>query len=99
MKLHNILSEDEITTESVKRQYKKVNGKIEKRFRCSGGPKKGKLVSKPSICFKRKDRDKVRRGRKVMRLKKKLISRKTKISKRRSISKIIARMNKRLSGK
>lgn len=98
MKLSNIFPEDEIT-EGVKRQYKSVGGKMEKRFRCTGGNKKGKLVSKPSICFKRKDPKKVRRGKKLMRMKKNLIARKTKISKRKQISKLITRMNKRISGK
>ncbi len=98
MKLSDIFPDDELN-EGVIRQYKKINGKVEKRFRCSGGQKKGKLVSKPSLCFKKKDRDKVRRGKKLMRTKKKLISRKTKVAKRKSISKLIKRMNKRLSGK
>lgn len=99
MKLSDIFPEDAELEEGVKRQYKKVGGKIQKRFRCTGGPKKGKLVAKPAVCFKRKDRDKVRRGKKLMRIKKKLIARKSKISKRRSVSKVITRMNKRLSGK
>jgi len=99
MKLCNIFPEDAELEEGVKRQYKKINGTVQKRFRCTGGPKKGKLVAKPAVCFKRKDRDKVRRGKKLMRVKKKLIARKSKISKRRSISKLITRMNKRISGK
>ena len=97
MRLIDILGDE--LEEGVKRQYKKVGGKIEKRFRCTGGKKKGKFVANASVCFKRKDPKKVRRGRKVMRTKKKLIMRKSQISKRRSISKLIARMNKRLSGR
>ena len=100
MRLIDILGEelDELD-EAVKRQYKKVGGNIEKRFRCTAGKKKGKFVSSPSICFRRKDPKKVRRGKRLMRVKKKLIQRKSQISKRRSISRLITRMNKRLSGK
>lgn len=98
MKLIDILTDDEIT-EGVKRQYKNVGGVMKHRFRCSSGRKRGKLVSKPSLCFKRKDPKKVRRGKKLMRTKKALISRKAKISKRKNISRLIRRMNKRLSGK
>lgn len=98
MKLNDIFPEY-VLTEGIKRQYKKINGKIEKRFRCTSGNKQGKLVATPATCFKKKDRAKVRRGKKIMRLKKRVISRKTKVSKRKSISKIITRMNKRLSGK
>ena len=99
MKLSDIFPEDEHIIEGVKRQYKNVGGVLTKRFRCTGGKKKGKIVSKPSICFQRKDPKKVRRGKKIMRIKKKLIARKTKISKRRQISKLVTKMNKRLSGK
>ena len=98
MRLIDIVPDEEVT-EGVKRQYKNVGGVMKKRFRCSGGKKKGKLVSKPSLCFKRKDPKKIRRGKKIMRTKKAMITRKTKVSKRRQISKLVARMNKRLSGK
>lgn len=98
MRLIDIVPDDEIT-EGVKRQYKNVGGVMKKRFRCSGGKKKGKLVSKASLCFQRKDPKKVRRGRKLMRIKKAVITRKSKVTKRRQISKLVARMNKRLSGR
>ncbi len=98
MKLIDIVPDEQVT-EGVKRQYKNIGGTMQKRFRCAGGRKKGKLVSKPSLCFKRKDPKKVRRGKKLMRTKKALIARKTKVSKRKQISKLVARMNKRLSGK
>jgi len=97
MKLINILPEGELD-EAVIRQYKNIGGVMKKRFRCGSGKKKGKLVSKPSICFKRKDPKKVRRGRKLMRMKGKVITRKTKIAKRKQISRLITKMNKRLSG-
>lgn len=90
---------EDILDEGAKRQYKKVNGKIEKRFRCSSGVRKGRMVASAAQCYKRKDRVKARRMKKTMRSKKKLISRKSRIAKRRSISKIISRMNARLAGK
>ena len=98
MKVIDILGEEEVT-EAASRQYKKVGGKAKKKFRCGSGRKKGKIVSKPSDCFKRKDPKKVRRGKKIMRIKKRIIARKSRISKRKSISKLISRMNKRLAGK
>lgn len=98
MKLIEIYPEDEIA-EGVQRQYKNIGGTVQKRFRCTAGKKKGRMVSKPIVCFKRKDPKKVRRGKKLMRIKKKLIMRKSKIAKRRQISKLITKMNKRLSGR
>lgn len=90
---------EDILDEGAKRQYKKVNGTIQKRFRCTSGQRKGRMVAKAAQCYKRKDRVKARRMKKMMRSKKRVISRKSRIAKRRSISKIITRMNQRLSGK
>lgn len=111
MKLHDILYQDvcieesvceetgEVLTEATVRQFKKLGKKVVKRYRCLSGAKKGKLVADPSKCAVRKDPRKVRQGRKTMRSKKGIISRKGKITKRKSMNKVIARMNKRMMGK
>lgn len=80
------------------RQWKRFGTEIRKRYRCTSGPKKGKLVADPSKCAGRKDPKKVRQGRKLQRTKKNVIQRKAKISKRKQISKMVTRMNKRLRG-
>lgn len=108
MKIYEILYEceevwvdenDEVLTEAAKRQFKRIGNEIRKRYRCMGGPKSGKLVATPGACATRKDPKKVRQGRKVMRARKGTIKRKAGITKRKSISKLVAKMNKRLSGK
>jgi hypothetical protein len=100
MLLHDILDSGIINsiTEATIRQFKKVNNEIKMRYRCLSGPKKGKIVTHPSKCGCRKDPKKVRRGKKIMRTKKQVIIRKSKIGKRKTISKLISRINKRLSG-
>lgn len=98
MKLDEILTE-EVLSEGAKRQFKRVGNEIKRRYRCTGGPKKGKLVTEPGKCATRKDPKNVRRGRKVMRSKKGTIKRKAAITKRKSISRLVAKMNKKLSGK
>jgi len=89
----NILSEAAI------RQFKRNGKEIVRKYRCTAGPKKGRLASSPSDCTKRKDPKKVRQGRKTMRAKKGTIKRKSMIAKRTSISKIVTKMNARLMGK
>lgn len=91
--------EDNVLEEAAIRQFKRMGQNIKKRYRCLGGPKAGKLVAKPYACAQRKDPKKVRQGRKVMRSKKGTIGRKARVSKRKQISKMVSRMNKRLSGK
>lgn len=98
MKLGEILTEEELS-EAAKRQFKRIGNEIRKRYRCTAGPKKGKLVSEPGKCATRKDPKNVRRGRKVMRSKKGTIKRKAAITKRKAISRLVANMNRRLSGK
>lgn len=88
-----------ILTEATARQFKRVGKEIKRRYRCLSGPKAGKLVSEPSKCATRKDPKKIRHGRKVMRSKKGTITRKSRISKRKHLSKLVTKMNKRLSGK
>ena len=108
MKLDEILYEcdcvyvdenDEILDEAAVRQWKRMGTTVIKKYRCLGGLKAGKLVSDPSKCVTRKDPKKVRHGRKVMRMKKGTIARKSKVSKKRSLSKLVRKMNMRLMGK
>lgn len=91
---------EEILSESI-RQLKKVPGKNEvvTRYRCTSGKRKGKLVIHPGNCGRRIDPKRKRIGKKSMRLKKGIRIMKTKIAKRKSVSKMVSRVNKRLSGK
>jgi len=111
--LHNILDDyvveceeiwvdesgNEIITEAAKRAFKRIGKEIKRRYRCTTGPKKGKVVSNPILCATRKDPKKVRHGRKIARTRKGVRVRKSRISKRTSMSKMVRRMNQRLSGK
>jgi len=112
MKVYEILSDyvcefeevyvnedDEILSEAAVRQWKRIGSKMVQKYRCLSGPKKNRLVPSPGDCAVRKDPKKVRHGRKVMRAKKGTIMRKSKISKRKSISKILTKLNARLMGK
>lgn len=85
--------------EAAIRQFKKVGGVIKRQYRCLSGPKKGKIVATAQACAQRKDPKKIRHGKKVARQKKGVRVRKTQIAKRKTISKMITRMNRRLSGK
>ncbi len=89
----------EVLSEAAVRQWKKQGNKMVKKYRCLAGAKKNRLVSKPGDCATRKDPRKVRQGRKLMRTKKGIIMRKSKVSKKKSISKILTRLNARLMGK
>ena len=91
--------EGNVLEEGFVRQMKRVGSSIKKQFRCTSGPKKGKIVASAQACGKRKDPKKVRHGRKVSRSKKGVRTHKGKIAKRRQVSKLVRRMNKRLSGK
>ena len=91
--------DDNVLNEAAIRQFKLTNKKITRKYRCMAGPKKGRLVAKPSGCATRKDPAKVRHGRKVMRSKKGVIARKSKISKKKAMNKIVRKMNRRLMGK
>lgn len=89
----------EVLTEGGLRQWKRIGKKLVRKYRCTSGKKKGKLVASPGKCGERKDPRKVRTGRKVMRSKKGIIQRKGKIAKRQQISKMVTRLNARLMGK
>ena len=88
-----------VIEEGFVRQLKKVGGKVKKQYRCSSGPKKGRIVAEPSACAKRKDPKKKRLGKKIARMKKGIIKTKSKRTKRLQSSKRITRINKRLAGK
>ncbi len=107
MKLAEVLNEceviytdedGEILNEAARRAFKRIGKEIKRRYRCTTGPKKGRVVANPIVCATRKDPRKVRHGRKVARTKKGVRLRKTKIMKRTAMSKLARRMNKRLSG-
>ncbi len=91
--------DDNILDEAAVRQWKRNGSKRIMKYRCTTGPKKGRLVSKPGACGIRKDPKKKRLGKKVMRSKKGIISRKSAISKRKGISKMLSKLNARLMGK
>lgn len=90
---------DNVLSEAAIRQFKRNNKQMTKKFRCTAGPKSGRLVSDPSDCTKRKDPKKVRQGKKTMRAKKGTIKRKSLITKKTSISKLVTKLNARLMGK
>lgn len=77
--------------------FKRDGSEIKRCYRCTSGPKKGKLVSDPKQCGKRKNPKKVRNGRKVAREKKGVRTRKTSITKRTTLSKLLKRLNARLA--
>ena len=88
-----------VIEEGFQRQLKKVGGKVKKQYRCTSGQKKGRIVSEPSACAKRKDPKKKRLGKKVARMKKGIIRVKSQRTKKKQLSKRITRINRRLAGK
>lgn len=88
-----------ILDEAAIRQFKRVGTQLKRQFRCTSGPKAGKVVASPQACATRKDPAKVRHGRKVSRAKKGVRVRKTVIAKRKAISRMVTSMNRRLAGK
>ena len=91
--------DDNILDEAEKRPWKTTKTGRVMKYRCTSGPQKGRLVSKPGGCATRKDPKRKRIGKKVMRTKKNIISRKSAISKRKGISKMLKKLNARLMGK
>lgn len=94
------ISEDEYESldEAAKRQFKRYGNKFVRKFRCYGGPKDGRMVSKAADCGVRKDPFKVRQGKRSARLKKGQRVRKTMLTKRKAPSKRVTRMNSNLRG-
>jgi hypothetical protein len=91
--------EGEILTEAAIRQFKRVGSQIKRQFRCTSGPKKGRIVSTPQACTQRKDPKKKRHSKKVNRTRKGVRVMKTKIAKKTHGSKLVTRMNRRIAGK
>lgn len=87
-----------ILTEAAARHFKRVGGNIKRQFRCTSGLKKGKIVADRATCSRRKDPKKKRQGKKSARRFKGIRKIKTKITKKRTQSKLVRRMNKRLKG-
>jgi hypothetical protein len=84
--------------EGAKRQFKRYGNKFVRKFRCYGGPKDGRMVSKAADCGIRKDPFKVRQGKRSARRKKGQRVRKTRLTKRKAPSQRVTRMNKILRG-
>jgi hypothetical protein len=90
--------EYELLEEAAKRQFKRYGNKFVRKFRCYGGPKDGRMVSKAADCGVKKDPFKVRQGKRSARLKKGQRVRKTMMTKRKAPSKRVTRMNDILRG-
>lgn len=88
--------EGNILSEAAVRQFKRYGTTIKQQFRCTSGPKKGRIVATPGACGQRKDPKKVRHGRKIARQQKAVRIHKSKITRNKSMSKLAAKMNKRL---
>lgn len=84
--------------ESVVQAYKRQGNVVKRQFRCTSGKKDGKIVSDPSECTKRKNPKSVRAGKKSAKSKKSIRINKTKIAKRKSLSRMVTRMNQRYGG-
>ena len=97
MKLTDIIDTIELD-EAATRQFKRFGKEIRRYYRCTSGQKEGKMVASPNECGKRKDPRRVRNGKKIARSRKGVRIRKSAIAKRTAVSKLVARMNKRLSG-
>lgn len=91
----HIISEEEYNQldEGAQRTYRRVGNNITQYYRCTSGPKKGKLASDPSKCGQRKDPRRVRHGRQVAQRKGSIRVRKTQARKRTQISKRVTALN------
>jgi hypothetical protein len=88
----------EVIVESVVRQFRRYGDRFVRHYRCTSGPKAGRLTSDPASCGKRKDPKKVRMGKISARRKKGQRVRKTLFTKRKTQSKRLSRLNKVLRG-
>lgn len=79
--------------EGAQRAYRRVGNNITQYYRCTSGPKKGKLASDPSKCGQRKDPKRVRHGRQVAQRKGSIRVRKTQARKRTQLSKRVTQLN------
>lgn len=83
---------------NVERQFRRYGDRFHRQYRCKSGPKKNMMVSSPEKCGTRKDPKRVRLGKRSARSKRKERVRKTLFTKRRTPSKRLSRLNKRLRG-
>ena len=88
----------ELLDEAAKRQWKRYGNKMVRKFRCYGGPKNGRMVTKAADCGVKKDPFKVRQGKRSARLKKGQRVRRTQLAKRKAPSKRLTKMNNILRG-
>lgn len=93
--IEGLLDQDsDLLVERVERQFRRYGDKFVRHYRCTDGPKKGRLVASPEKCGMRKDPRKVRQGKKAARRKKGQRAMRTKITKSRAPSKRLTRLNK-----
>lgn len=86
---------EQFLNESAVMTWGKVGDKIVRRYRCSSGPRKGRLVSTPSGCSKRIDPKKRMQFKKTMAKLGKKIARKARRTKKvNPVSKRLAARNK-----
>jgi len=88
----------DVIEESVDRQFKRYGDTFKRQYRCTSGPKAGRMVASPEKCGIRKDPRRVRIGKKSARMKKGQRVRKSKFTKRKTQSKRLSRMNAALRG-
>jgi hypothetical protein len=90
--------EFDLIAEAVDRQFRRYGDKFVRQYRCTSGPKSGRMVVSPAKCGIRKDPLRVRIGKKSARMKKGSRVRKTLFTKRKTQSKRLSRMNAILRG-
>jgi len=76
--------------------YRREGNKIKKRFRCTTGEKKGRLVSDPMTCVKKKSLKRILAGRKIQQKVKSVRIQHAKLSAKKGTSKMVRKMNARL---
>lgn len=97
----NVEPEDDsdpfLLQESAKMVWARRGNKVARKYRCTSGKKKGRIVSSPTACGKSVDLGKRMKFRKTLASKGFRMRRKAKMTKRRNpLSKRISRMNKAL---
>jgi hypothetical protein len=98
MKAQEFIFEEDTLAE-FKRAFKRTkSGKTKLRFRCPSGPRKGRVVSKPSDCFKAPDPAKASKMRLTRRRTGIRQARKARRTKQiNPFSKLVKQLNKRMS--
>lgn len=91
----NIIHEGTLT-ETAEGAYKRYGNVIKKQYRCTSGPKTGKIVANPIDCNKPKNKKRIKAGKKAARKSKSLRIAKSKMSRKKSISKMVTKLNNKL---